>query len=286
MAVASHERLDQSQSTSSSDSVPTEQLSNGVEWAARLGYAAKGLVYAVVGGIAIQQALGQGGDVGGAREALEQIASGPFGTTLLALVTAGLVGYVIWRLVQAFLDPEAEVTDSDGSRWAVRAFYLVSAATYGLLAWFGFSILTGNGGGSGSSSSSEQAQGLMSTTWGVWLLGIIGLAMLVRGGVQFWKAYTESFREKISRFDLGPARGRWVLTASRVGLTARGVVFAIIGVSVVHAAWTRDASSAQGTEGALESLVGSPWLLGAVGVGLVCYAVYQWVKARYRIVGV
>jgi hypothetical protein len=285
MAVAADDRLDQSRSHSSA-SIPTEQLSDGVEWAARLGYAAKGVVYAVVGGIAVQQAIGQGGDVGGAREALEQIASGPFGTTLLALVTAGLAGYVIWRLVQVFADPEADATDSDGKRWGARAFYLVSAGAYALLAWFGLSILTGNGGGSGSSSSSEQAQGLMTSTWGVWLLGLIGVAIVIRGAMQFWKAYTESFRDKIRRFDLGPARGEWVLRASRVGLTARGVVFGIVGVSVAYAALTRDPSSAQGTEGALEFLVGSPWLLGAVGVGLVCYAVYQWVKARYRIVGV
>lgn len=273
-------------STSSSSSVPSEKVSDGVEWAARLGYAAKGAVYAVVGGIAVQQAIGRGGDVGGTREALQEIASGTFGTALLSLVTVGLAAYVVWRLVQAFLDPEADATDSEGKRWAKRGFYLISAVIYGYLTYYAFDILTGSGGGSSGSGSGSQTQGLLAKSWGVWVIGIIGAGVVVRGLLQLWKAYTDKFREKIERFDLGPAQGKWVLRASRVGLTARGVIFGIIGVSFIEAALTRNPQEAQGTEGALQLLTGTPWLLGGVGLGLVCYAVYQWVKARYRIIGV
>ena len=272
-----------SSSNSSSSSVPSGKVSDGVEMAARIGYAAKGVVYAVIGGLAVKEAFGSGGDVTGSREALQEIASGPFGTVLLGFVTAGLAAYAIWRLVQAAVDPDGGADDSDGKRWAQRLFYLFSAVVYGFLTWYGISILTGSGGG--SSSSGQQTQGLLAHTWGAWLVGIAGVAIIARGGWQLWKAYTDRFRKKIRRFDLGPVRGRWVLRASRIGLTARGVVFGIIGVSLVYAALTRDPSNAQGTEGALGLLVGTPWLLGAVGAGLCCYAVYQWVKARYRIIG-
>jgi len=271
-------------SSSSSPSVSSETVSDGVEMAARVGYAAKGVVYAVIGGLAVKEAFGSGGDVTGSREALREIASGPFGTILLGVVTVGLAAYVIWRLVQAVVDPDADADDSDGKRWAQRAFYFFSAVVYGFLTWYGISILIGSGGGS-SSSSSQQTQGLLAHGWGAWVVGLAGVAIIARGGWQLWKAYTDRFRKKIRRFDLGPVQGRWVLRASRVGLTARGVVFGIIGVSLIYAALTRNASNAQGTEGALGLLVGTPWLLGAVGAGLCCYAVYQWVKARYRIIG-
>ncbi len=257
-------------------------FSDGVEWAARLGYGAKGVVYAVVGALALQQAVGQGGDVGGTREALQEIASGPFGTTLLAIVALGLAGYAVWRTTQALFDPEGE--DDDGmERWAVRAFYLASAVVYGFLTWSAISLLTDAGSGS---SSGSQTGGLLAHSWGVWVIGAAGVGTVARGGWQLWKAYTERFKEKIERFDLGPARSRWVVRISQIGLTARGLVFGLIGGSLIHAALTRNPENAESTGGALEAMVGNPWILGSVGVGLICYSVYQWVKARFRIIGV
>lgn len=272
--------------------------SDWIEWSARLGYTAKGVVYAVIGGLAFQQAIGSGGEISGTRDALRQIASGPFGKVVLGLVTLGLAGYVIWRLVQATLDPEGRWMDSDDDhRWAKRLFFLVSAVAYGFLTYYGATLLFGSGGGgaggagagggggeSGGGSGGWAAR-LMTESWGVWLLAAIGAAIVIRGLHQFWKAYTESFREKIQSFELGGGTRKWVLRASRLGLTARGVIFVLIGGSLAYAAFTHDPSEARGTEGALAFLVGNPWLLGAVGAGLVGYAIYQWVKARYRLIG-
>lgn len=126
----------------------------------------------------------------------------------------------------------------------------------------------------------------MTSTWGRWLVGAIGAGVVIRGGIQLVKAYTESFREKIRSFDLGAGTGKWVLRASRLGITARGIAFGLVGGSIINAALTRNPDEAQGTEGVLQSLVGNPWLLGGMGLGLVFYGLYQWVKARYRIVGV
>lgn len=257
-----------------------------VEPAARFGYAAKAVVYAVVGGLAIQQAMRQG-DVSGTSGALGEIASGPLGRIGLAVVTVGLAGYVVWRLVQAIFDPEGgDGDDSAALRWAKRAFYLGSAATYGLLTYTGASIVLGSGGGSGGGSDGAWASDLMAMTWGTFLVAAVGAGIVVRGVVQFVKVYTGSFRKRIQSFDLGAGTERLVLAISRVGLTARGVIFGLIGGSVVHAAITRDPEEARGLEGALEGLVTRPWLLAAVGVGLVSYAVYQLVKARYRLIGV
>lgn len=267
-----------------------DDVSDGVEWAARAGYAAKGLVYAVVGVLAVQQVFA-GGDAEGTRGALDTMASGAFGHVLMWVMTIGLAGYVVWRLTQAILDPEADVVDDgDAKRWAKRAFYFGSAVIYALLAWYAAQLAMGGGGGGGSGGSGGGSQGwvsqLMGMQWGVWLVGAVGVGIIGRGLLQFYKAYTDKFKEKISSFDLGPGRSRWVMRASRLGLTARGVIFALIGGSVIRAALSRNPEEAQGLEGSLEFLVTNPWLLGAVGVGLVGYAVYQWVKARYRLIGV
>lgn len=276
-------------SSTSSPSISSGGKTPRPDWvvpAARFGYAAKALVYAVVGGLAIQQALRQG-DVTGTSGALGEIASAPFGRILLGVVTVGLAAYVAWRLVQAIFDPEGgDGDDSEGMRWAKRAFYLGSAATYGLLTYTGASMVLGGGGGSGGSSDGAWASDLMGMTWGAFLVGAVGVGIVVRGIVQFVKVYTGSFRKRIQSFDLGGGTERLVLAISRIGLTARGVIFGLIGGSVVYAAITRDPDEARGLEGALEGLVTRPWLLAAVGVGLVSYAVYQVVKARYRLIGV
>lgn len=281
-------------STQSTSTSIDKDLSKGIEWLARAGYAAKGVVYAVIGVLAVRLALGAGGDATGSREALGELASAPFGMIALGLVTLGLVGYAVWRMVQAFADPEAEVSDDSGAkRWAKRSFYFASGVIYLLLAYYGATLVlggsgggTGGGGGSGGGgpSQSRVAQ-LMSMTWGAWLVGAVGVGIICRGLVQFAKVYTSSFKERIRSFDLGPAPTIWTLRASRMGLTARGIVFALIGGSIVDAAATRDPGAARGLEGVLEMFVTRPWLLGAMGVGLFGYAVFQWVKARYRLIG-
>lgn len=257
-----------------------------VEPVARAGYAAKGAVYAVVGALAIRAALlGTGSDASGGREALQFVGSGPFGQLLLGLIAVGLTGYVVWRLVQATLDPEHRGDNDIAKDVARRGFYFGSALIYGFLTYYAIQLLIGSGGGGGGGTDQRVAE-LMSRTWGRILVGLFGLGVIAHGVLQGVKAYKESFRKKIKSFDFGPAKRRWVIAASRIGLTARGVVFLLIGTYFGWAALTHDPSKAGGTEQVLGALANQPWLLGAIGAGLCCYALYQWVKARYRLIAV
>ena len=266
----------------------SQGASDGVELLARVGYTAKGVVYALIGVLAVQQALGNGGATSGTREALRRVADAPWGTALLALITVGLVGHVVWRWVQAFIDPEGRRSADGAKRWLTRAFHFASGVVYALLAYYGATLVLGSPGGGSNGSDGDSptwvAQ-LMRMRWGVWLVGAAGAGIVIRGVVQLVKAYTRSFREKIHTHELG-SREKWATTAGRIGLSARGVVFGIVGASVIRAAVAHDPQEAQGLEGALEMLSASPWLLGGIGAGLVAYAVYQWVKARYRLIGV
>lgn len=240
-------------------------------------------MYAFIGVLALQEALGGGGETAGGREAIRRIAGGPPGTILLVLTALGLAGYVAWRFVQAALDPE-HPGGLDWKRAGMRLFYVASGVLYGVLALYALQLVLGSGAGSGGGSRSWTGE-LMRMSWGRWLVAAVGVGIGIRGLVQFVKAYTASFEDRIRSFHPGRTRRRWALAASRVGLTARGFIFLIIGSTLAFAALRHDPSRAGGLEQALGSLADTPWLLGLMGAGLVCYAIYQWTKALYRMIG-
>src|SRR5690242_8518745 len=69
-----------------------------IEGLGRFGYVAKGVVYLIVGLLAVQTALGRGGEPTDQRGALAHIAQAPFGQVLLVVMTVGLIGYAIWKV--------------------------------------------------------------------------------------------------------------------------------------------------------------------------------------------
>lgn len=259
-------------------------MSDWIKTSARAGYVAKGVVYGVVGLIALRAAFGGRSEAAGTREALEFVESGPFGNLLVGSVAVGLAGYVVWRLVQAILNPEGKGDESKAKELGMRLFYLASAAIYAALTWHAVQMLLDTGGG--SSSTQARVADIMAFPGGRWIVGAFGAGMIARGVKQGMKAYTQSFMKRVSSFELGPRRRKGVVAISRVGLTARGLVFVVIGGLFLRAAVQYNASEARGTDGALQLLADQPWLLGGVGVGMLCYAVYQWAKARYRLISV
>lgn len=257
------------------------EVARWVEGLARIGYAAKGVVYAIVGVLAAQLAFGSGGRTTGTEGALHTIGGQPWGPGLLALTGIGLVGYALWKLVQGFLDPEHAGTDAKGV--VKRIGYVGSGIIHGSLALSAFSLAAGNGGG-GSSTQSKTAE-LMSYPWGLWLVGLVGVVTLGVGLLQFYRAYEETFLRKWNTGQMSPEQRRWGTRAGRWGFAARGVVFLMMGFFFLRAAIQHDAGEAVGLDGALGKLATTglgPWVLGVVALGLVAYAVFCFVQARYR----
>ena len=114
---------------------------------ARLGYAAKGVVYALVGAIAVRAALASG-SAEGSTGALASLVDAQGGRAVLMLIAFGLLCHVLWRLVQAALDPER--SSADGKRIAIRVFYALSAAIYVSLAYTAWQLAWGESAGSGA----------------------------------------------------------------------------------------------------------------------------------------
>lgn len=252
-----------------------------VEPLARLGYAAKGVVYILVGLLAVQVALGTGGSLEGSQGVMKTIAAQPFGSVLLILTALGLVGYVAWRFVQAVLDPDNKGTDVTGI--VKRIGYAVSGVIYAFLAFSAVRIVLSGSGGSGNAQQTWTAR-LLSQPLGQWLVALVGVIIIGVGLYHFYRAYKASFLKNYNS-EMSAEEKHWARRIGRFGLTARGVTFLIIGGFFIQAARQSDASEAQGLDAALTTLAQQaygPWLLGVVALGFVAYGIYCFSYARYR----
>jgi len=254
-----------------------------VERLARFGYAAKGAVYCVIGVLAVMAAFGVGGGLTDSRGAMQTILAQSFGKVLLGIVAVGLIGYALWRFVQAGIDAENKGTSAKGI--AVRIGYAISGLIHCGLALTAAKLVVGaGGGGSGNGSQNWTAQ-VLAQDYGRWLVGVVGAIIVGVGVSQFYKAYSAKFRDKLNAGEMSAAEQRWATRSGKLGFAARGLVFVLIGFFIVQAAWTYDASKVQGVGGALAALAGGPfgWLvLFIVATGLVAYGVFMFVQARYR----
>lgn len=267
------------------DRVAHEQPAKWIERLARFGYAAKGVVYMLVGLLAFQAAFNWGGRIAGSKGAFRTIAAQPFGKFLLFLVGVGLLGYVVWRFVEAFRDPEHN--DSGLGAFGRRASYFISGLIYASLALFALRIVfsAGASSGSGASSSQQGVAKLLAQPFGQWLVGVVGVAIVAYGFYCFYKAYSTKFRRKLKLAQMSFKEEKWSTRIARFGLTAKGVVSVIIGYFFIQAARASDPSQAQTTEGALQTLQQQPygaWLMGIVALGLTAYGIHLEVQARYR----
>jgi len=256
--------------------------SEWVEPLARLGYAAKGVVYGIVGLLAAQAAVSAGGRTTDTQGALSAIVTQPFGKVLLSLVAIGLIGYVVWRFVQAIKDPEDKGTDTKGI--LQRIGYAISGIIYAGLALSAVRIILGSASGNSNSTQDWTAR-LLSQPFGQWLVGTVGAFIIGLGFYQFYKAFTTKFRKELNLSELSDTEQKSVKAISRFGLAARGVVFCLIGFFLIQAARKSDAGEAGGLGEALETLQEQPygaWLLGIVALGLIAYGIYMVMQARYR----
>jgi Domain of Unknown Function (DUF1206) len=248
----------------------------------RLGFAAKGALYAIVGVIAIKVAAGQGGNPEDQKGALATLADEPFGMVLLVVLALGLTAYALWGLVEVVIGPR----DKDGVEdYAERAASVGRAIIYGALAAFAWAIVVGSGGASSSGSESEQTAMILDWPGGVALVTIAGLIVIGIAAYQGYEAATQGFLDDLELARMSENERRTATLLGTAGHAARAVVFALIGVFLVKAALEYDPREAIGLDGALKELAGQPYgsvLFGVVATGLLLYGLYCLVEARYR----
>jgi hypothetical protein len=267
--------------TSSSFERATRDAAPWVEGLARLGYASKAAVYFVVGGLTAFSALHHHRNAADRQDAFAFIERLPFGRALLLLLAIGLLGYAVWRISSAIADSERRGTDAKGIALRIGSF--VRGAAYG---WIAIEVarlaMRHAGGGHGSDANARHwTAKAMDAPFGRAAVAIAGAIIVGYGVYQLSVAWTAKLSKQLHAGAAHP----WVLLVSRFGIGARGVVFGIVGGSLVVAALHRNPAAARGTTGALRKLAEQPYghvLLLAAAIGLAAYGVYALLNARYR----
>jgi hypothetical protein len=249
--------------------------------AARLGYAARGLVYAVVGILSLLYALGEGGELTDTKGALERLGAQAFGNALLWLTAAGLACYALWSAVRAALDPEHHSHDLKGV--ATRLGLAFAALTHGALAVYAAQAAYGTARDASNGSETWAAKAL-ALPFGQLLLAIGGCIAIGFGAFQLYRAAKNKPEEKLATERMSPRAQRVCRALGRLGQVARGLVFPVIGISLVVAAVRARPSEANDMGEALRELASAPLghvVLVVVALGLFAYGLYQAVLARY-----
>ncbi|GHA49657.1 membrane protein [Salinimicrobium marinum] len=254
---------------------------------AQTGFVAKGVVYAITGILTFMAAFNMGGQKAGKLQVLEFLDKQTFGNILLVLMGLGLACYAAWRFVQSVSDPENIGTDTKGK--AKRVAFFISGLLYLGLAVLGIlRVFTAGGSGAsgGSGSSSAENSSFLASETGLILLGIGGAAIAIAGIFQFVKAYKNDYTKKFGLSSLSDEKKREsIKKTAKFGLSARGVIFLIIGYFALQASLSSDPSEIKTTTEAFSFIQDSSygaWLLGLVAAGLIAYAIYMFLMAKYR----
>jgi hypothetical protein len=254
-----------------------------IEGLARLGFIAVGLVYTIVG--VMSAAAGLHGRSRGAdkNDAFAFILDKPFGKVLLFVITAGLLGYAVWRFICGIKDAEHRGNEPKGL--ALRAGSIVRGLFYaGIAAEVARFATRGVSGGSSDASAKHWTARLMDAPFGQWLVGAAALSIIGAGIYQLANAWRAKLSSQLRLGSMDASVRRRVTGVSRFGIGARGVVFLAVGYSVLRAALRHSSDAAKGASGALQQFGGpaSAVVLTVVGVGLAAYGMYAFVNAKYR----
>jgi hypothetical protein len=244
----------------------------------RLGYLAKGIIYTLIGVLALRVAFGMRGgrllDPGGA---LLQILRQPFGMVLLAFIGVGILAYAGYYVFEAIADLRRKGGGIRG--WIDRSLTIIKAIFYGAVGVQAMAIVTM--GDTPRNDPEDQARTVMNFPLGWILLVLIGAGVAVYGVTQLrmaWRGGTDD--------DIDSARvrreARWLMPLGRAGTLARGVVLVMMGLGMAFAGAREKPSDADGYREILFAMLSvNPLLLAALGGGLLCFGLYQLCHARY-----
>ena len=252
---------------------------------ARAGLISKGVVYCLLGALAFMSAFELGGrsDEDASKKGVFDVIEGVGGKWLLGILAVGLFCYTAWRFIQAFREGrQAKGATKKGGK-VIR--YLFSAIVYFLLALYAAKRFFGNGDKGGGDNTQSTVSELMTKPFGDWLVGLLGLALAITGIYQVYYGMSGKYRKHVQDLSLRSTASRNLLRAGKIGYVARGIVWLMLAWLSFRAAFQADSGEAGDTGKAfhfLETASFGSYLLGALGIGLVCYGVFNFIRARWE----
>lgn len=256
--------------------------SPGFRTAARAGFVMNGLVHILIGWIALQIALGgSGGGSADQSGALGSIARAPGGAVVLAVGAVAMIALALWCAVDAWVEAR---TQTEARKKASKA---VSAAGKGV-AFAAVGVLAAKfalgGGGSSSAQSSGAASTALATPGGQILVIVVGLVIVGIGVYHVYKGVSRKFEDDLAA-PHGGSVGKAVVVTGVIGFVAKGLALIAVGGLLGWAGVMVDPKDATGLDGGLRAIAGLPFgtvLLALVGIGLVVYGLFSFLRARYQ----
>lgn len=249
-------------------------------WVARivkLGYVAKGLIYTLIGVLAMRVAFGlRGGRLTDPVGILRGLLNQPFGRIMLALIGIGIVGYAAYYVFEAAADLRRKGGGMQG--WLDRSLTIIKAVAYGFIGVQALRLVIG---GRPDGNPEHGVRAVMQYPFGGVFLALVGIGVAIYGATQIKMAWDGGADEDI---DVSRVRreAAWILPFGRFGTAARSVILVLMGATVAWAGWRERPAHADGYGDALSTIASfHPWLLGAIGAGLLCFGIYQFCHARY-----
>ncbi|MFD9503060.1 DUF1206 domain-containing protein [Streptomyces sp. NPDC060035] len=272
-------------STGGRDAARRAANSKAVAAGARAGFVARGVIYLLVGLLALRIAFsdsgGQQADRGGA---IAEIAEKPFGSVLLWVLGLALAGMALWRLSEALFGLAGPDGDKPGKRAMAAGRFLF----YGFVSYSVLSYAAGDQG-SGSGSTDRQTDDVtaraLEWTGGQWIVGIAGAAVVGAGLWIAFRALTHKYRKHLKMSEMTKKVRQAVDFCGMFGGVVRGIVFATAGGFAVAAAVRHEPGRAKGMDDTLRSFTetpAGPWLLALIALGLAAFGVFSWANARWR----
>jgi hypothetical protein len=248
-------------------------------WMARIGYAARGVVFLIIAVLAGLAALGSGRSVG-TGGALHRVLAQPMGELLLWIVALGLLCFAGWRFVDAIFDSDHYGGDMGGL--ARRAGLVGGGIFYLITAGLAVNMIFGVRGGDGEGTARDWTAWMLVQPFGQWATVLVGIGIAASGIGQVAKPARAEFRKQLA---LGAGPRALVVATGVIGYIARGAVFVMIGGFLVVAALRFNSGNAAGFAGALRTLQQQPYghvLLGITALGLFAFGLFQWMEAVWR----
>ncbi len=266
-----------------SDNGKNIKVNYWLELTARIGFAAKGILYIVIGVLAFQVVIGLGGETAGMKDVLKTIhkQAGVFGDAVLFIIALGLTAHSFWRLMQSLFN--ADNKEIDFKNIIDRIGYFTSVIVYGGLAFLSFKIVIGLGGG--GSSPQAMTASVLNKPLGRWLIILTGLAIGGSGLFQIYFGISRKFEFKYDLQNMNDFEIKLARYVSLIGLAARGIVFVLLSVFLIQAGLEFNPDKAGGMDKALEKALNQPyghWLLGIAAVGLAAYGGYCILLGKFR----